>query len=161
MGDKLVSVNGEDLTIEDYYIELTEEPVSVYNFQVEDLHTYFIGDCAVWVHNADCDQIVSQLDVNKENGKAFNQKLEKIASDNPNTEMIATEIPMNIEGGKQYRADLIVKKKNGEFIYVEGKSSATAPHTTNQKLDFADNNGKLIGDAHFTKKGTTIFGTDV
>ena len=33
---------------------LTEEPVSVYNFQVEDFHTYFVGDCAVWVHNAEC-----------------------------------------------------------------------------------------------------------
>ena len=52
VGDKLVSVNGEDLIIEDYYLELTEEPVSVYNFQVEDFHTYFVGDCAVWVHNA-------------------------------------------------------------------------------------------------------------
>ena len=54
VGDKLISVNGEDLTIEDYYIKLTEEPISVYNFQVEDFHTYFVGDCAVWVHNRTC-----------------------------------------------------------------------------------------------------------
>ena len=54
MGDKLISVNSEDLIIEDYHIELTEEPVSVYNFQVEDFHTYFVGDCCVWVHNAEC-----------------------------------------------------------------------------------------------------------
>ena len=54
VGDKLVSVNGEDLIVEDYYTELTDEPVSVYNFQVEDFHTYFVGDCAVWVHNAEC-----------------------------------------------------------------------------------------------------------
>ena len=54
VGDKLVSVNGEDLIVEDYYIKLTEEPVSVYNFQVEDFHTYFVGDCSVWVHNKNC-----------------------------------------------------------------------------------------------------------
>ena len=54
MGDKLVSVNGEDLIVEDYYIKLTKEPVSVYNFQVEDFHTYFVGDCAAWVHNDKC-----------------------------------------------------------------------------------------------------------
>ena len=54
VGDKLISVNGDDLIIEDYYIELTEDPISVYNFQVEDFHTYFVGDCAVWVHNAEC-----------------------------------------------------------------------------------------------------------
>ena len=47
VGDKLISVNGEDLLIEDYRIELTEESVSVYNFQVEDYHTYFVGECTV------------------------------------------------------------------------------------------------------------------
>jgi hypothetical protein len=54
IGDKLVSVNGEDLVIEEFFIEETAEPVDVYNFQVEDYHTYFVGDCAVWVHNAEC-----------------------------------------------------------------------------------------------------------
>lgn len=54
VGDKLVSVNGEDLLIEDYYIELTYELVSVYNFQMEDFHTYFVGNGAVWVHNDQC-----------------------------------------------------------------------------------------------------------
>lgn len=54
VGDKLISVNGEDLIVDDYYIELTEETVSVYNFQVEDFHTYFVGDCTVWVHNKNC-----------------------------------------------------------------------------------------------------------
>lgn len=47
VGDKLISVNGDDLIIEDYYIELTEEPVSVCNFQVEGFHTYFVGECSV------------------------------------------------------------------------------------------------------------------
>ena len=53
VGDKLVSANNVDLIIEDYRMELIAEPVSVYNFQVEDFHTYFVGDCGVWVHNAD------------------------------------------------------------------------------------------------------------
>jgi hypothetical protein len=52
VGDKLVSVNGEDLIVEDYYIKLTKEPVSVYNFQVEDFHTYHVGKNSVLVHNA-------------------------------------------------------------------------------------------------------------
>lgn len=53
VGDKLISVNGEDLVIEKFFIEETSEPVKVYNFQVEDYHTYFVGGCAVWVHNAE------------------------------------------------------------------------------------------------------------
>ena len=35
-------------------IEESESPVTVYNFQVEEHHTYFVGECAVWVHNVDC-----------------------------------------------------------------------------------------------------------
>ena len=41
------------MVIEEFFIEETPEPVDVYNFQVEDYHTYFVGDCKVWVHNAD------------------------------------------------------------------------------------------------------------
>ncbi len=54
VGDKLISVNGEDLVIEKFFIEECESPVTVHNFQVEDFHTYFVGDCAVWVHNKNC-----------------------------------------------------------------------------------------------------------
>ena len=54
VGDKLISVNGEDLVIEKFFIEETEEPVDVYNFQVEDYHTYFLGENKVWVHNKNC-----------------------------------------------------------------------------------------------------------
>ena len=54
IGDKLISINGEDLVIEKFFIEECENPVTVYNFQVEDYHTYFVGNCAVWVHNKNC-----------------------------------------------------------------------------------------------------------
>ncbi|WP_366509134.1 polymorphic toxin-type HINT domain-containing protein [Ruminococcus sp.] len=32
--------------------ETTDSPVTVYNFQVEDYHTYYVGECNVFVHNA-------------------------------------------------------------------------------------------------------------
>lgn len=44
--------NGSVLLIERYAVELTNEPVMVYNFQVEDFHTYHVGNDGVWVHNA-------------------------------------------------------------------------------------------------------------
>ena len=53
-GDTLISVNGEDLLVSSCYIEECENPETVYNFQVEDYHTYFVGECAVLVHNAEC-----------------------------------------------------------------------------------------------------------
>ena len=54
VGDKLVSVNGDDLLIEKYKIEEFEISVNVYNFQVENSHTYFVGRNTVWVHNTEC-----------------------------------------------------------------------------------------------------------
>ena len=33
-------------------LEILEEPVKVYNFQVEDFHTYHVGQNGVLVHNA-------------------------------------------------------------------------------------------------------------
>ena len=37
--------------VEKHRVEELDEPVDVYNFQVEDYHTYFVGESAVWVHN--------------------------------------------------------------------------------------------------------------
>ena len=54
IGDKLISVNGEDLFVEKHRVEELDEPVDVYNFHVEDYHTYFVGESAVWVHNDRC-----------------------------------------------------------------------------------------------------------
>jgi len=54
VGDKLVSVNGDDLIVEKYQTEKFDVPVDVYNFQVEDSHTYFVGQSNIWTHNAEC-----------------------------------------------------------------------------------------------------------
>ncbi|WP_259459085.1 HINT domain-containing protein [Moraxella catarrhalis] len=35
-------------------ISTTQPPQTVYNFEVQDFHTYHIGEYGVWVHNADC-----------------------------------------------------------------------------------------------------------
>ncbi|MBQ3138778.1 MAG: hypothetical protein IJB68_04605, partial [Ruminococcus sp.] len=52
--DTLISVNGNDLLVSSCYIEECEFATTVYNFQVEDYHTYFVGECGVWVHNRTC-----------------------------------------------------------------------------------------------------------
>ena len=54
VGDKLINVKGKDLIVEALEIEQCENPVTVYNFNVEDYHTYFVGENAVWVHNKNC-----------------------------------------------------------------------------------------------------------
>ena len=50
-GDILVLVNGEYVVVEKVQHELLESPVKVYNFQVADYHTYYVGTDGVLVHN--------------------------------------------------------------------------------------------------------------
>ena len=59
-GDQLQLVNGEYVTVEKVQHELLEELVKVYNFEVEDFHTYYVGtDVQVLVHNTGCGNIES------------------------------------------------------------------------------------------------------
>ena len=53
INDELLDSNGNILLIENFAIELTEKPVTVYYFQVEDFHTYHVGEFRILVHNAD------------------------------------------------------------------------------------------------------------
>ena len=50
-GDILVLVNGEYVVVEKVQHEILESPITVYNFEVEDFHTYYVGESAVLVHN--------------------------------------------------------------------------------------------------------------
>ena len=53
-GDALVLLNGSYVVIERIQHEILEAPISVYNFEVEDFHTYYVGNAKVLVHNR-CD----------------------------------------------------------------------------------------------------------
>ena len=50
-GDILVLVNGEYVVVEKVQHKILETPVTVYNFQVEDYHTYYVAEVGVLVHN--------------------------------------------------------------------------------------------------------------
>lgn len=50
-GDVLVLSNGEYVIVEKVQHEILESPIKVYNFEVEDFHTYFVGESSVLVHN--------------------------------------------------------------------------------------------------------------
>ncbi|MDR0751786.1 MAG: HINT domain-containing protein [Christensenellaceae bacterium] len=51
-GDVLRSVNGQIVIVESIQHELLEKPIKIYNFEVQDNHTYFVGiNCGIAVHN--------------------------------------------------------------------------------------------------------------
>ena len=50
-GDRLQLLNGEYVIVEQVQHEILEAPVTVYNFEVEDFHTYYVSDSSILVHN--------------------------------------------------------------------------------------------------------------
>ena len=50
-GDVLALINGEYVVVEQVQHELLESPVLVYNFEVADFHTYYVGNSSILVHN--------------------------------------------------------------------------------------------------------------
>lgn len=50
--DRVVNSKGEELAVENVYIEKLKKPVEVYNFEVKDFHTYYVGNSEVLVHNS-------------------------------------------------------------------------------------------------------------
>ena len=54
MTDTLLDSKRNRVKIDSISFESTEKPVRVYNFKVEDNHTYFVSTFGLLVHNADC-----------------------------------------------------------------------------------------------------------
>ncbi|RGG60914.1 hypothetical protein DXC00_13285 [Ruminococcus sp. OM07-17] len=54
IGYELLNSNCNVLLVENFDVELTDEPTKVYNFQVDEFHTYFVGTSQIMVHNSDC-----------------------------------------------------------------------------------------------------------
>ena len=58
VGNEVLASSGNVLVVENIKVEITDEPTKVYNFQVDDFHTYHVGDNGVLVHNANYDKPV-------------------------------------------------------------------------------------------------------
>lgn len=82
-GDMLVLVNGEYVVVEKVQHELLENPVKVYNFEVEDFHTYYVGGTGVLVHNL-CDPKLSDFSTGRSTPNNLYEKLSmESAKSNP------------------------------------------------------------------------------
>ncbi len=104
VGDKLLDVNGNVLLVENHSVELTDEPVTVYNFQVEDFHTYYVGENCVLVHNADYD-----VDIVSKNIK------ERISNDELNPPTKRGNAPTSKKDGKPIEIHHDNQNPNGPF----------------------------------------------
>ena len=55
IGSELINDNGHAICDENILRESSNDGVEVFNFKVEDYHTYYVGESCILVHNADYD----------------------------------------------------------------------------------------------------------
>ena len=164
VGDKFLNVNGNILLVENFNVELTDEPVTVYNFQVEDFHTYHVCTLGVLVHNASKDYSGKKAETvtkNQENGKKFEkEQFSNLKEAHPEAETQVSVKPMDSNGnamrnGGNYLDGIALDSDGNPFI-EEYKASQTATYTSNQKANGFDT-GALNKDLVVTGEGGGVF----
>lgn len=159
VGDKLVSVNGDDLSIEKYKLDKLNTPAKVFNFQVEDTHTYFVGLCGVWVHNAECTK-QQVMDENRQSGRqAQEERHNELLKTHPETQQEITIRPYD-DSGNLVDYNVRVDEINNDF-FNEVKASETAPYTKNQQKGYEllqRNGGEIRGAGKPGFEGGTKLG---
>jgi len=122
VGDKLVDSRGNVLVVEEKKLEITDEPVKVYNFKVDDFHTYHVGKKGILVHNADYNPKMGfdDLDLEKATNKQKGNYGEYLADDNLINNPKLKEAGYDLEriGGKVPTSpdDKITKGIDGIYI---------------------------------------------
>ena len=132
-GDILVLVNGEYVVVEKVQHELLENPVKVYNFQVEDYHTYYVAESGVLVHNTCKPDYATKDTVNLSS---------KMKSEGHARAMARTKIgrnPVKVGDGK-------LRSANGVWQYRAKVGDVAQRHVHLERLD--PKTGKVLVNWH-------------
>ena len=92
-----------------------DEPVEVFNFEVEDCHTYFVGELYILVHNASCGDF-KKIDPN---GFESKNNLSKGTFHRVIKPKIISKVKPNYKVG--YNPDIMLNKM-GDIAYQGAKS---------------------------------------
>ena len=123
VGDELLDVTGNILLVENFDVGLTDKPVKVYNFQVEDFHTYYVGENNILVHNAGKEYKIPKSGTGKEK---------------------ATDIPSRFKGERPY-----INESGKDFAKrLCDEAFGKGNYDTGPKSDY--NRLKKYGDRAFT-----------
>ncbi|HBE09595.1 MAG TPA: hypothetical protein DCY81_03530 [Lachnospiraceae bacterium] len=118
-GDQILLLEGITGTVEEAFKEELTEPVKVYNFEVKDYHTYFVGEQGVLVHNLCKGGRKVPNPYGKKGGPSHRSVVESITPKSAGN-LIDTEVKIDTTGGyKTYRyADAIEYNKEGKVIAI-------------------------------------------
>ena len=128
-GDRLQLVNGEYVTVEQVQHEILESPVKVYNFEVQDNHTYYVGgnddDSAVLVHNK-CPKIVEDFSTKKT--KNYSAKYKSMGEARTVARQKVGKNAVNIGNNK-------LRSKNGKWQYRAKPNDVKGGHVHLERLN--------------------------
>ena len=74
-GDEVRTADGSTAAVEILEIITHDEPIKVYNFEVEDFHTYYVSEQRVLVHNTCAMTPLSNIEKARLSGKVGEEKL--------------------------------------------------------------------------------------
>jgi hypothetical protein len=118
-GDILVLQSGEYVIVELVQHEMLEAPVTVYNFEVEDFHTYYVGDNSVLVHNA-CTNPGG-----RHGGQAHRDTVESVKDSlrSKGWDVSLKELRVSVGGGRYRYPDIIANKDGMTRFYQIGRTT--------------------------------------
>ena len=140
-GDILVLQSGEYVVVELVQHEILESPITVYNFEVEDFHTYYVGENSVLVHN------VCRNPGGRHGGQAHRNRVESIKNSlSSKVWNVSANESRVIWGNGKYRYPDIQATKNGMTRFYQvgkqtmsGKPIARELRALQDLSDHADN----------------------
>ena len=165
VGDKVRLEDGTTGTVEKAKHVKLDTPVTVYNFEVEDFHTYYVSEQKVLVHNT-CAATEKNLSTNRKaeilrenriRGAAYEK--EKFADFSKTYSHAETQITIRTASGKRTRVDAIGYDADGNIVIQEFKSSQSARLTKNQEDAFPElkkTGGVIVGRGKGEFKGGVL-----
>ncbi|TGK24013.1 hypothetical protein EHQ05_13770 [Leptospira yasudae] len=120
INDLTFTAEGETLKVTSILIEQREE--TVYNFEVETDHTYFVGEVGVWVHNSDLATYGALIQIMKDIRATGQISKEQYQKNIELIQMMRTTDPESAaEMGKKVLSE--AAKLEGQKIYGQEKSN--------------------------------------
>ncbi len=127
----------------------TMENATVYNFQVEDYHTYFVGENKVWVHNASADYNLIDPDKYTELSES---EVRKILSDRGLDDTAVQDMIDSFDGpiysreGNPGEVFTITEASSGDAsgVFVTRGSAGATPAERINNLALPPNNTALV-----------------
>ena len=139
VGDELLDSSGNILLVDKFDVELTEKPTKVYNFQVEDFHTYHVGTLGVLVHNASRKYSST---------KEFNEAISKMDSN----ERVATvkQEARAVADNKGLSKNNKLSRINNRDVYSDPKTKDLyAVDSQHGTFEHCNRRGKHLGEVDF------------